>query len=56
MCEYCEKQKRLLKGKRDEIWINFGQLRIVACKEWVIVVPIHYCPICGRKLEEKQDE
>ena len=70
MCEYCENSKRTNATKDLDISKRFDLRVIPEYKSiWLIskktrirsrnmigTHPINYCPMCGRKLEEKQDE
>ena len=60
MCEYCENQKPLLTWQNEVYpWYSVDiHLLIVGdeLKHYGQTKRIHYCPMCGRKLEEKQDE
>ncbi len=56
MCRYCEKEKKIEEHKNDNIFFTvYGRFLRVQGKVLSItlgrVVPINYCPMCGRKLK-----
>ena len=57
MCRYCEEEKKLEERKDDNIFFTiYGRFLRVHGRVFSIplgrVVPITYCPMCGRKLKE----
>lgn len=61
-CKYCQRHRRLTESKGDTIYLEIkgGSLNI-KLDVWGYngrirerKIPINYCPMCGRKLGEKQ--
>ena len=48
MCEYCEEEKPI-KDNGSAVWVIDGLLLIGNCG-----IKIHYCPMCGKKLDEQK--
>ena len=62
MCEYCEKEKPILDFEKGKVYMEAticdGDLTIeIACDEFnrFPYARINYCPMCGKKLEHKED-
>lgn len=64
-CEYCMGNSKYLVGGRDFGDVEFAQIKngVIATGQWVepftsnaeqvmMSIPISYCPMCGRNLEE----
>ena len=50
-CRYCAKKFPLVDSKDLEIRVVYGNQMIVKYQGKDTVVPIMYCPMCGRKLK-----
>lgn len=58
MCQYCEEEKKLEERKDDNIYFTiYGSFLRVQGRVLSIplgrVVPINYCPKCGRRLKDE---
>lgn len=58
MCEYCEKEKRLLNDNYYEMYITKDttlgySLLFKINDEWCNIGYLNYCPKCGRNLNKE---
>ena len=58
MCKYCEKSELLLDGMEELIYIDNNKLNISNIVNNAInnSQKINYCPMCGRKLGDENDD
>ena len=58
MCKYCEKSELLLDGMEELIYIDNNKLNISNIVNNTInnSQKINYCPMCGRKLGDENDD
>ncbi len=60
MCKYCEKEKRIEENEKDNIYFQiYGKhLRVIGNLfnfNFGRDILINYCPMCGRKLGDKNE-
>ena len=61
MCEYCTTDRDgyvsyLPRMGAGNAFINKGAMRVRGAYRTEFVIPIKFCPMCGRRLKEEHDE
>ena len=54
MCDCCEGNLSLLKENDWEVWIDYYNYLQLVKNDLSSYILIKYCPMCGKKLEERK--